>query len=514
MGPRTGALALALALATAFACATDPSAPAEPRGCPAPLEGAIERAALEGVLADLAGIADASGGNRAAATTGYQRSADRVVERLEAAGYAVTREPFGYVDFELVTPPLAAITEPAPRDLVLDEDYRVARWSGDGDLTAPVVPIAIEPGPGNQSTSGCAAEDFAALPAGAIALVQRGGCSFATKADNAIAAGAGAIIFFNQGDIDTRTGLFLARIDPDAPIPAIAVGYALGLELAEPGAVLRLAVDGRSVDRVTENILAESAPTPSGRVIMVGAHLDSVIAGPGINDNGSGVAAVLELALQLRPCDLRHQVRLAFWGGEELGLLGSDYHVGALDEDARAAIALYLNLDMIGSPNPVRFLYDGDGSAFDDAGPPGSDAIEAALAAYYEGRGLPSSETPFDGRSDYGPFIAAEIPAGGIFTGAEGLKSPDETAAFGGAAEAPYDPCYHAACDGLANVDLDELHLNAQAAAHVIEGFAMADDPLPTAPRASRRPAQARPRATTRAAHDHAHDHDHEGVRE
>ena len=488
MRPRLALAACALASVALAACAAPEPAPAadpSPRGCPAPLDQALARAALDEHMHALADAADAADRTRAAGTPGYASSLDYIAARLTAAGYAVTRQPFDFLDFELLAPPRAEVLAPAPELLDLGLDYQVARFSGSGDITAEAVLI----GP---SDAGCALADFAALPPGAIALVRRGACPFALKAQNAAAAGAAALILFNQGDTPTRQGLFLARVDPGTPIPVLTVPTQRGLELA--GAALRVVVDGRAVTRATENLLAETPKTASGAVIMVGAHLDSVPAGPGVNDNGSGVAAALEIALQLPACDLRHQVRVAFWGAEELGLLGSVHYVDALTDPERAAIALYLNLDMVASPNGGRFLYDGDGSAFGDAGPAGSAAIEAALAAYYAARGLPTGETAFDGRSDYGPFIAA---------GAEGIKSSDAAALFGGAADLAYDPCYHAPCDGRDNYDPVELLRSAQAAAAVIESFAAADPPLPPDPPAARHAGPRPPIPARACAHDH-----------
>ena len=164
---------------------------------------------------------------------------------------------------------------------------------------------------------------------------------------------------------------------------------------------------------------------------MTGAHLDSVIAGAGVNDNGSGSAAILEVARQMKKAKPVNKVRFAWWGAEELGLLGSRHYVADLvanQPDEFAKIALYLNFDMVGSPNYVRFVYDGDNSAFPvgpgaAAGPEGSGAIEAAFHSYFAGQNLASAETAFSGRSDYGPFIEQGVPAGGLFTGAGGVTT-------------------------------------------------------------------------------------------
>jgi aminopeptidase Y len=216
------------------------------------------------------------------------------------------------------------------------------------------------------------------------------------------------------------------------------------------------------------NVLAETAAGDPESVIVVGGHLDSVIGGPGINDNGSGIAAILETAIQMAKAKPVNKVRFAFWGAEESGLVGSIHYVNNLTQDERDRIALYLNFDMIGSPNHVFFVYDGDDSDGVGAGPgpDGSAELEALFESYYDSRGIPYKGTDFSGRSDYGPFIAAGIPAGGLFTGAEGIKTPEEAAIWGGASGIAYDPCYHQACDTYANVSLSALDVNADAVAH------------------------------------------------
>jgi Zn-dependent M28 family amino/carboxypeptidase len=208
---------------------------------------------------------------------------------------------------------------------------------------------------------------------------------------------------------------------------------------------------------------------------VVGAHLDSVAEGPGINDNGSGTAAILEIAeeiSELEDFEPRNKIRFAFWGAEEAGLLGSEYYVSQLNASAIKKIAVNLNFDMLGSPNYVRFVYDGDGSATDTAGPNGSKNIEQVFLDYFAEEDLATEPTAFDGRSDYGPFIAVGIPAGGLFSGAEGIKSAEEAGIYGGTAGVAYDPCYHQACDTFANNNDTGLHQLSDAAAHAVLTFA------------------------------------------
>src|SRR5207344_1836104 len=188
---------------------------------------------------------------------------------------------------------------------------------------------------------------------------------------------------------------------------------------------------------------ADTRKGDPNRVVVQGSHLDSVVAGPGINDNGSGSSYNLESAIQLAKEKIKpkNTIRFAFWGAEEEGLLGSQFYVDSLSDEDFAKILLNLNHDMVASPNFVRFVYDGDGSDTGTAGPAGSELIEAAFVRWFDRQGLATEPTAFDGRSDYGPFIAVGIPAGGLFTGAEGVKTPEEAAIYGGMAGEPYDAC-------------------------------------------------------------------------
>ena len=198
---------------------------------------------------------------------------------------------------------------------------------------------------------------------------------------------------------------------------------------------------------------------------MAGAHLDSVAAGPGINDNGSGSAAILEIASRW-PRSSRATSSASPGGArEEASLVGSTAYVNGLSQAEQDKIALYLNFDMVGSPNHVFFIYDGDDSdaVGAGAGPAGSAQIEKTFERYFDSVGEPFKGTDFSGRSDYGPFIAAGIPSGGLFTGAEGIKTAAEAAIWGGTAGQQYDPCYHLACDTFANNNDHALDVNSDA---------------------------------------------------
>ncbi|MEV4350545.1 M28 family peptidase [Actinoplanes sp. NPDC049596] len=219
------------------------------------------------------------------------------------------------------------------------------------------------------------------------------------------------------------------------------------------------------------NLIADWPGGNTSDTLMIGAHLDSVTAGPGINDNGSGSAANLEVALAVARAGFQpsRHLRFGWWGAEELGLRGSTAYVNSLSTAQKAAITGYLNFDMVGSPNPGYFLYDGDNSdgTGSGPGPAGSAQIEQTLAAYFTSIGVPTRGTDFDGRSDYGPFIAAGIPAGGIFTGAEGRKTAAQVQLWGGTATT-FDPCYHASCDTTSNINDTALDRNSDAIAYAV----------------------------------------------
>jgi Zn-dependent M28 family amino/carboxypeptidase len=339
----------------------------------------------------------------------------------------------------------------------------------------------------------------------------RGTCTFAIKATNAAIAGASGAIIYNNIDALLLGTLGSAVVD----IPVIGISRTLGEDLRSliPGGLtMHMETNTVSDIRTTRNVIAETAQGDPNHVIVVGAHLDSVVAGPGINDNGSGSAAILEVAevFAAQARETRNKVRFAWWGAEEANLVGSTFYVTNLSAEERAQIELNLNFDMIGSPNFVRFVYDGDNSTFPAAppavqpGPPGSGAIEQVFVDYFASQGLLNEPTPFNGRSDYGPFITAGIPAGGLFTGAEGLKTAQQAIDYGGSAGTQYDPCYHLACDTYANNSNTALDQMSDAVAHAVLLFSKRNfDKSPLAPPAAQAAAA---RVSSRASVHHDHD--------
>ncbi len=438
----------------------DPASAAPNNNTSKKLRAAVSAAGITEHLEKFQAIADANGGTRASGTPGYDASADYAREVFEAAGLVVTEQVFDFARFTELSPTILEETAPTPRPL----ENIVMEYSGSGDVAAAVSQ------PVDAGRLGCAAADFAGFPAGNIALISRGACPFALKATNAAAAGAIGVVIYNNvaGDLNGTLG---STFTLDLPVTGIT--QALGQELrAIAGLTLHLVTDTLRETVTTSNVIAETRYGNQNNVVMIGAHLDSVAEGPGINDNGTGSATLLEIAEQMNKVKPKSKVRFALWGAEEANLVGSTFYVNSLSEDDAAKIALYLNFDMIGSPNYVRFVYDGDGSATPVAGPEGSAAIEQLFHDYFASQGLATSETAFDGRSDYGPFIAVGIPAGGLFTGAEGTKTAAEAAIYGGTAGAPYDSCYHQACDTITNVNPQALEEMADATAHALITFA------------------------------------------
>ncbi len=441
----------------------------------------LECVTVDGVRAHQAAfqrIADANDdeyypGSRVAGTEGYAESVEYVAGKLRSAGYTVTLDPF---QFQFVFPALLRQLTPTAAD------YETGTFtgSGNGDVTGTVVPVDINLVPPRESTSACEATDFTGDFSGPndIALIQRGTCPFGQKAVNAQAAGAEAVILFNQGNDPTREGLIVGTLNPSSvpvTIPVVGASYADGVALSAAGSTARVRVLP-SQTRTDYNVIAEKPGVNRDNVVMSGAHLDSVTSGPGINDNGSGSAALLETALQMAKVKPVNTVRYAWWGAEESGLLGSTAYVADLSPAERDRIALYLNYDMVGSPNYVFMTYDANKSTFPaPAGvpiPAGSEAIEELFEGVYTSLGQRYDDAQYSGRSDYQAFIQAGIPSGGLFTGAEVVKTPAQQAIWGGTAGAQFDPCYHQACDTFANNNTTALDVNSDLIAYAALTYA------------------------------------------
>jgi hypothetical protein len=370
---------------------------------PPPRQATTSERGLEAHLRALQRIAVEHGGTRAAGSPGDAATAGYIEQRLRAAGYRVTTERFAVPFFRETSPPRLVVGSRRVRPI------RTLQFSSGATASGRVVAAGL----------GCSAGDFAALREGDVAHIRRGECFFRDKAVNAQRAGAAAALVVDQ----QREPVAATLQRPGLRIPVLALGSDAGEGLA--GRRATVSVHAASSRRETASVIAESGPADASRVVMAGGHLDSVPAGPGLNDNGSGVAALLDIAERLAPRDL--PLRFGFWGAEEIGLVGSRRYVSDLDDAARRRIAAYLNLDMVGSPDSEPQVYDGG-------------RIEAVLR-----RHLPRAtrDVELEGNSDHASFEQAGIPVGGVFTG--------------------LDACYHRRCDTLRKVDRDVLAQSARA---------------------------------------------------
>jgi hypothetical protein len=402
--------------------AAEREAQASPTPTPTPTptpQASIEPA---GISEHLRALRDAAGedGTRAAGSPGDAATARYIAGRLRAAGHRVSERAFKVPLFLERTPPRVSGLRRA--------QVMTLTFSGSGRAAGRVRGVGL----------GCTRGDYDGLRRGEIALARRGTCTFSSRARRAQRAGAGAVLV-----VSDRGAPFSGSLGaPGVRIPVLAVSTAAGRELSGRRRV-RVRVDAISARRTTRNVIGEVGPEGAERVYMAGGHLDSVVAGPGLNDNGSGVAAVLEVAEQLatRPLPDGAALRVGFWAAEEIGLVGSRRYVTRLSRAERRRIRAYVNLDMVGSPGEKAAVYAGSGEA--------GRAIEAALRDQLP-PGTP--EERLGGASDHASFDMFDIPVGGIFTGLDG--------------------CYHRACDRLGNVDASLAAANARATADALVALA------------------------------------------
>jgi hypothetical protein len=424
-----------------------------PRDTLAPVspEAVASRITAAGLAADLDGlaaIASANGGTRGTGSAGDLASAAYVEAALAAMGY----EPWSD------TVPTSVFTDPGGSEVAItggptfDDPAHVLPllFSPADEVEGPVVDLGWDPGSRAPDGPGCDAADFAGLPAGAIVLSRPGPCYRRQVLEHAQSAGAGALVtaapWTGPGEIRRSTLLEPAGLT----IPAIAVSRDVAAALAAAsarGGRARVIATGASRDAELRSVLAERPGADPTRVVMVGAHLDSSLDGPGLNDDGSGVAAVLAIARALADTSPGVTIRVAFWAAEETGLHGSTHYVQALPAAERDRIVAYLNVDMIASPNGIAEVYDEAGAA------PGSTAIRDRIVAALDAAGIQWEPGDLGGAADHAPFAAAGVPTGGVFTGASEPLTPQQAERSGRRAGVPADACYHLACDDRSNVD-------------------------------------------------------------
>ncbi|BBZ46078.1 M28 family peptidase [Mycobacterium parmense] len=414
-------------------------------------------------------IANANKGNRAEGTPGYDASVDYVAKTLRDRGFDVSTPQFDRL--YTVAPGKPSITV-AGRSYAVDQASLLVQTPPGGLTGQPVRPT---------QPSGCAVTDYPpVVPKGAIAVVDDSRCSVVDKQHSAVAKGAAALIVLSapagQGAPPT---LFNPGYFKQLTVPVAVAGSYAGSALAAATAPIRMVLDAQNVKITSRNVLAQTRTGSPHEVVMVGAHLDGPRAGPGINDNGSGVAAVLETALQLGPlAPVNNAVRFAFWGAEEDGLNGVMDYVFGMNAEQLNDIALYLNFAMLGSPNAGFFTDDGDQSGPPGPGvtyadvPEGSAGIERTLAGFLNLAGKRPADMPLSTRTDYHPFMVAGVPIGGTTTGASQLKTTVQARLWGGQAGAPFDPDFQSPRDTVDNINRDALAVMGSGAAFAVGSYA------------------------------------------
>lgn len=485
---------------------------------------------------------DGSSVTRAAGTEGYAQSLDYIVDTMREHDYQVSIQEFDFRAWEELAGTSLNVNGV---DLVsvrnagegVEADFAVMSYSGksNGPLAGEVAFVTPDfrfDAPDYDDTDGCESSDFSGKDiTNKIAVIQRGGCSFSTKVVNAQSAGAKGVIVFNQGNAEGRTSVVNGTLgnDSTAVIPAFGARYELGkqwYERSQTSAVpVNLQVDVEDEVVLTQNIIAETKGGDEEQVIMLGAHLDSVPEGPGINDNGSGTAGLLEYAVTLADlkAPVKNKVRFAWWAAEEAGLVGSEYYTNDLFAPLRAQaeqeilkelglddpsqltpeqldlvdaryyelnkVKLYLNFDMIGSPNYIFGVMDGDLSDTKDSPdnaytgdfepPYGTSDIESTFNRFFSNKSHSTVPQALSKRSDYAGFADWGVAFGGLFTGAENVKSAEEVEQFGGEIDVAYDKCYHQACDDLNNISQTALYVNTQSLAYVTTFYAFSQPVFP-----------------------------------
>jgi Zn-dependent M28 family amino/carboxypeptidase len=433
------------------------------------LAGKVTADRMVAHLRALQDIANANRSSRADGTPGYDASVEYVAKTLRDRGFKVSTPQFDRLF--TVSPGKPALTV-AGRTYQVDQASLLVRTPPGGLTGQPVRPT---------QPSGCAPGDYpAVVPKGAIAVVDDTSCSVVDKQNNAVARGAAALIVLSapngQGAPPT---LFGPGYFKQLTVPVAVVGAYGTPALARDSAPIRLVLDAENIKITSRNVLAQTETGSPHEVVVVGAHLDSPRDGPGINDNGTGVAAVLETALQLGPlAPVNNAVRFVFWGADEDGLNGAMDYVFGMDRDQLNDIAMYLDFTMLGSPNAGFFTDDGDqsgppgaGIAFGDV-PEGSAGIERTLAGYLYQAGKRPADMPLSTRTDYHPFMVAGVPIGGMTAGASQTKTTVQARLWGGQAGVPFDPNYQSPRDTIDTVNREALAIMGSGVAFAVGTYA------------------------------------------
>ncbi|CAF4194055.1 unnamed protein product [Rotaria sp. Silwood2] len=457
-------------------------------------------------LRELQRLATANNRTRAVNTYGFNQTLDYITDYLSTnTNYRVKKTFFPVKNFALVRNPiLLSSVDGIIKNHTYSTNLSVAEFVHVPYSTSlafsDFVPLTAIP------NYGCSDADWLAAsptPTGHVALVQGGDCNFAEKSTIAAKYHPIALLFYNDATFPQPMIFSLFQTNE---LPALFLSYYLGQALADAArnpswnASVHINID--VMNKGTFPVGNICADTPTGdvtRTIVIGSHSDSVTAGPGINDNGSGSAASLALAVTLARlfqttnyAKYNYRIRFCWWGAEELGLLGSVDHVAQAQNSTIVGeriidYLINLNFDMLGSPNYMFGIYDGstvDNATTSRPAIPGSNRVSALFRDWFIRQKLPWDYTAFNGLSDYAPFLQAGIAAGGLFSGADDFKTQEQRDRYdallgqgqGGTADASQDPCYHKACDSIQNINVAGYERMVQAAAYVIEFLARQTD--------------------------------------
>jgi Zn-dependent M28 family amino/carboxypeptidase len=461
---RAIAAVMAVALTALAACSSTDSAPAADAA--RDVAGRVTADGMYTHLRKLQEIGDANRGSRAEGTPGYDASVDYVVQVLKDKGFDVQTPEFDRLDRTEGGNPTLTV---AGRAYHVDQASLLVT-TPPGGLNA----ITLRP----QKAPGCTAADYGTVSvSGAIAVVDDTGCSVGDKQSAAVAKGAvGLLVVSAPGTGGSPGGLFTPGYYQRLTVPVGVIGNDADAALRRTNAPARLVLDSKPVMVKSRNVVAQTKTGDTKSVVLAGAHLDSSARSPGINDNGSGVAALLEAASALGSQPrITNAVRFAFWGSEAEG---PTKYVRGLARDGLDDVAMYISVEMLGSPNAGYFTYDGDQSGQPNPDvpsqsvPAGSAGVERTLAGYLNLAGVRPADMPLSRTTDYGPFLAAGIPVGGLTAGSSQRKTELQARLWGGRAGVAFDPNYHTGRDTVDNIDRQALSVMGQAAAFAVVTYA------------------------------------------
>ena len=452
------------------ACSSAPPPPGPPADPARELAGKVTVDGIYARLQELADLAVRDKGGRVDGTPGYDASVDYVASTLRDKGFDVQTPEFERLTLTQPGKPTVTI---GPRSFPVDQASLLVNTPV-GGLTA----ITVRP----KKPAGCAAADYGDVNVrGALAVVDDTTCSVVDKQNVAVGKGAvGLLVVSEPGTSGAPAGLFTPGYYQQLKTSVGVIGKDANAQLRRSTAPVRLTLDAKAAVVKFRNVLAQTKTGDSHNVVVAGAHLDAAPGSPGVNDNATGVAAVLETAAQLGGSPpVTNAVRFAFFGAQEAGLEGSTKYVRGLDRQGLGDIAMYLSFDALGSLNAGYFTYDGDqsGQASPTARVPvGSAGIERTLAGYLNLAGVRPADMPLGGASDYSPFLAAGIPIGGITTGANQRKTEVQARLWGGKAGQAFDPNYHSQGDTIENVDRRALSITGPAVAYAVGTYAQSTE--------------------------------------